>query len=161
MKFIATLDEAREFLTPEESVGACLITDPRLPDNPIVYATEAFERASGYERAELLGRNCRILQGDDTDPAQLERIREALWDMEPVSAVLTNYRKDGSPFRNVFSIRPCFGPAGDLQSFISVHRGIAGFDARWPPIPCRRPPTVPGGLSARPSMPSPGLSYRQ
>ena len=126
MKFIATLNEALEFLTSDEISGACLITDPRLPDNPIVYATAEFERVSGFERAELLGRNCRILQGDDTDPMELERIRQALWDMEPVSATLTNYRKDGSPFRNTFSIRPCFGPAGDLRSFVPVHGCVAG-----------------------------------
>lgn len=151
MKFIATPDEALEFLTADEIGRACLITDPRLPDNPIVYATDEFERRTGYERAELLGRNCRMLQGEDTDPAELARIRQALWDMEPVSAILTNYRKDGSPFRNRFSIRPCFGPAGDLRSFVSVHGVAAVFDA----MAChlRRPHSAAAlrGVPARPS----------
>ena len=152
MKFIATLDEAFEFLTPEEAVGACLITDPRLPDNPIIYATAEFERVSGYQRAELLGRNCRILQGADSDQEELARIRQALWDMEPVSAVVTNYRKDGSPFRNAFSVRPCFGPAGDLRSFVSVHGGATAFDGFAPTAPRRHVGSGVSGLSARSSM---------
>ena len=156
MKFIATLDEAFEFLTPEEAVGACLITDPRLPDNPIVYATAEFERMTGYERAELLGRNCRILQGTDSEPEQLARIRQAVWDMEPVSTVLTNYRKDGTAFRNVFSIRPCFGPAGDLRSFVSVHGGVTAFDGLPPSAPHRHAVAGRVGLAARSSMPALG-----
>jgi PAS domain S-box-containing protein len=120
MKFIATLDGALDFLTPEEMLRASVITDPRQPDNPIVFVTPAFERRTGYARAELLGRNCRILQGEGTDPQEVARLRDAVWAMRPATASLLNYRRDGRPFLNTFSIRPCFGPGGELRSFVAV-----------------------------------------
>ena len=137
MKFIATLEEALEFVSPEEIQRACAITDPRQPDNPIVYVTPAFERRTGYARAELLGRNCRLLQGEGTDPDEVARLRQAVWDMQPVTATLLNYRKDGRPFLNTFSIRPCFGPGGELRSFVSVDGEAAEDAAGDPKVPRR------------------------
>lgn len=151
MRFIATLDEAFEFISPEEAERACVITDPRHPDNPIVYVTPAFERRTGYSRAELLGRNCRLLQGVATDEAEVARIRQALWEMMPVTSVLLNYRKDGSPFLNAFSIRPSFGAAGDLRSFVSVHGEVEEFEVSSSEMPWRWSDAlrfVPGLLAA-------------
>ncbi len=151
MKFIATPEEALEFLSPEEARRACVITDPRLPDNPIVYVTPAFERRTGYTRNELLGRNCRIFQGEGTNPEEVARIRRAVWEMQPVSASLLNYRKDGRPFVNTFSIRPCFGRSGELRSFVSVERDLADIDRETETFPQRIGAAIAGlaGLSGR------------
>lgn len=160
MQFIATLDEAFEFISPEEAERACVITDPRHPDNPIMYATPAFERRTGYSRAELLGRNCRLLQGAATDKAEVARIRRALWEMMPVTSVLLNYRKDGSPFLNAFSIRPSFGVAGDLRSFVSIHGDVEDFEVSSSETPWRWSEAlrfVPGLLT----MPGTGISSRR
>ncbi|HEX8417698.1 MAG TPA: PAS domain-containing protein, partial [Methylobacterium sp.] len=73
-----------------------IITDPRRADNPIVFVNRAFTRLSGYSRAEILGRNCRFLQGPRTDPADVERIREAIGRRVPIELDLLNHRKDGS-----------------------------------------------------------------
>ena len=69
-------------------------------DNPIIYASEGFTRYTGYSKEEIEGRNCRFLQGKDSSPADVKKIRDAIIKMEPVSLCLLNYRKDGSTFLN-------------------------------------------------------------
>ena len=69
-------------------------------DNPIIYASEGFTKYTGYRKEEIEGRNCRFLQGKDTDPADVKKIREGINKKEPVSVCLLNYRKDGSSFLN-------------------------------------------------------------
>ena len=83
-----------------------IITDPRQDDNPIVFVNDAFCRLTGYSRDESIGRNCRFLQGPDTDPAAVAEIRAAVEEERAVSIELLNYRKDGSPFWNARSYRP-------------------------------------------------------
>ena len=95
-------------------INGITLSDPDQPDNPIVYANEAFELITGYDRDEILGRNCRFLQGDDRDQPEIERIREALREHTPVTVTLRNYRKDGELFHNQFSIRPLFDQQGKL-----------------------------------------------
>ncbi|HVK15037.1 MAG TPA: response regulator [Gemmataceae bacterium] len=96
-----------------------LITDPSRPDNPIVYASPGFERLTGYSAAEALGRNCRFLQGPDTDPAAVAIVRAAVRDDRPCSVELVNHRKDGSPFWNALAVTPVRD--GDrLTHFIGV-----------------------------------------
>ncbi|MDQ5830555.1 MAG: PAS domain-containing protein, partial [Actinomycetota bacterium] len=77
------------------SSNGILITDPNLPDNPIVYANPAFERTTGYLVGEAVGRNCRFLQGEDRDQSALEELRAALREGRGCRVVLRNYRKDG------------------------------------------------------------------
>ena len=83
-----------------------LITDALAPDHPIVYVSPAFERLTGYFTAELLGRNCRFLQGKDTDPAAIAAIREAIAEERSCTVELLNYRKDQTPFWNALTIAP-------------------------------------------------------
>ena len=83
-----------------------LLTDARVPDNPITWANDAFLQLTGYALEELQGRNCRLLQGEDTDRAEVARIRAALSSGEPICAELLNYRKDGTPFWNAMTITP-------------------------------------------------------
>ena len=101
-----------------------LITDPTRPDNPIVYASPGFERLTGYAAAEALGRNCRFLQGPDTDREVAARVREAVRAGEPCVVELLNYRKDGSPFWNELSISPVRDEAGRLTHFVGVQADV-------------------------------------
>src|ERR687893_3039539 len=80
------------------SSNGIVITDPGLPDNPIVYANPAFERTTGYSMEEVVGRNCRFLQGDDRDQSALEELRAAVYEGRHYTVVLRNYRKDGTLF---------------------------------------------------------------
>lgn len=70
-----------------------VITDPALEDNPIVYVNQGFVQMTGYETEEILGKNCRFLQGKHTDPAEVDNIRTALQNKEPVTVQIQNYKK--------------------------------------------------------------------
>ena len=105
-------------------VNGITLSDPDRPDNPIVYANEAFELITGYDREEILGRNCRFLQGEDRDQPEVERIREALREHTPVTVILRNYRKDGSLFYNRFSIRPLLDPEGRLLYYLGIQYDV-------------------------------------
>lgn len=119
MRYIKSLDDALDIITTEERQRSCVITDPNQIDNPIVYVTPEFERQTGYRQDEAIGRNCRFLQGVDTDPATVEKIRHAVERMLPVEVEILNYRKNGSPYWNTLSIRPVFSEVGKLKSFVS------------------------------------------
>ncbi len=96
-----------------------IITDPKQHDNPIVFANDAFVRMSGYPREELLGQNCRFLQGADTDWTKVAEVREAIANKRDVSVDLLNYRKDGTSFWNALYVSPVFDEAGDLQFYFA------------------------------------------
>jgi len=81
-------------------------------DAPLVYANESFQRLTGYNPDEILGRNCRFLQGPDTDRAEVRRLHEALRRHEDVSVIIRNYRRDGTPFWNKVSVSPVREPGG-------------------------------------------------
>lgn len=101
-----------------------LITDPTLPDNPIVYASPGFERLTGYGADEVIGRNCRFLQGPETDREAVARIRTAVRNGVPCVVELLNYRKDGTPFWNELSISPIRDEAGRLTHFVGVQADV-------------------------------------
>lgn len=98
---------------------AMLITDPRKDDNPIVYCNDAFLKLTGYERSEVVGQNCRFLQGPKTDPAAVDEIRQAVEDRVDISVDLLNYRKDGTSFWNALYISPVIDEDGELQFFFA------------------------------------------
>ena len=100
------------------------VTDPTLPDNPLVYVNPAFERMTGYAAADVVGRNCRFLQGPDTDPVAVARVRAGLAAAEPVTEVLLNYRKDGTPFWNELAISPVYDAAGGLTHYVGVQTDV-------------------------------------
>jgi len=96
-----------------------VVTDPRQHDNPIVFCNEAFQRLTGYERQEIIGRNCRFLQGPETDPAQVARVREAIEAGVDISVDVRNYRKDGSTFWNALYLSPVRAADGEIQFFFA------------------------------------------
>ena len=96
-----------------------VITDPAREDNPIIFANEAFQQLCGYTREEVLGRNCRFLQGERTDPASVQQIRDALQCRKSIQIDLLNYRKDGSAFWNALHISPVLGKDGSLKYFFA------------------------------------------
>lgn len=98
---------------------AMLITDPRQPGNPIVFANNAFLKLTGYDREDVIGFNCRFLQGPETDPATIARLREAIRDGRDINVDILNFRKDGSPFWNALYISPVINEAGELQFFFA------------------------------------------
>lgn len=106
-------------------VNGVTLSDPDQPDNPIVYANEAFELITGYDREEILGRNCRFLQGDDREQPEIERIREALREQKAVTVTLRNYRKDGTLFYNRFSIRPLLDRQGRLIYYLGLQYDVS------------------------------------
>jgi PAS domain S-box-containing protein len=101
-----------------------LITDPHQSDNPIIYASPGFTRLTGYDVAEVLGRNCRFLQGHGTDPGTIARISEALHTEVPCTVEMLNYRKDGTPFWNELSISPVHDEQGRLTHFVGVQADV-------------------------------------
>jgi PAS domain S-box-containing protein len=100
------------------------ITDPREPDNPLVWVNPSFTRVTGYESDEVVGRNCRFLQGPATDPAAVDDIRAAIVDRRTATTTLLNYRKDGTAFWNQLSISPVFDGSGALVSFVGVQTDV-------------------------------------
>ncbi|MHC2003395.1 HWE histidine kinase domain-containing protein [Methylobacterium sp. CM6241] len=96
-----------------------VIADPNLPDIPIVFVNAAFERATGYSRDEILGRNCRFLQGPKTDPAAVARIRDAIDRAVPIEIDLLNHRKNGEVFWNRLLIAPVFDSQRKVAYFFA------------------------------------------
>lgn len=96
-----------------------LLTDPSKDDNPIVFANKAFLDLTGYEEDEVLGRNCRFLQGAQTDRNSVAELREAVRTRSSVALELLNYRRDGSPFWNAVFIGPVYDTQGKLQYFFA------------------------------------------
>nr|QDV59698.1 Phototropin 1a [Brassica rapa subsp. pekinensis] len=97
-----------------------VITDPRLPDNPIIFASDSFLELTEYSREEILGRNCRFLQGSETDPTTVKKIRAAIDNQTEVTVQLINYTKSGKKFWNIFHLQPMRDQKGEVQYFIGV-----------------------------------------
>ncbi|WP_443190776.1 EAL domain-containing protein [Pseudomonas indica] len=104
----------------EASVNAIVITDNEQPDQPIVYVNPAFERITGYSAEEVVGRNCRFLQGENRQQPELESIRRALRAEEEGGSLLRNYRKDGSEFWNDLKVAPVVNDRGKVSHFVGI-----------------------------------------
>jgi len=106
--------------------GVC-ITDPTQADNPIVYVNDSFSRLTGYSREDVVGKNCRFLQGPKTDPDAVERVRSAIRERRPCLVELLNYRKDGTTFWNALSISPVLDNSGRVTHLVGVQTDISPF----------------------------------
>jgi PAS domain S-box-containing protein len=96
-----------------------ILTDPNQPDNPVVFANRAFQDLTGYTQDEIVGRNCRFLQGAQTDRDKVSELREAVARQRPISVEILNYKRDGTPFWNGVYVAPVFGKDDKLLYFFA------------------------------------------
>ncbi len=122
-----------------ESIGlspiATVISNPRRSDNPLEVANPAFCALTGYSEQEIVGRNCRFLSGEATEPWVTDRIRHAIRQRKPVLVDILNYRRDRTSFRNGVLVTPLFGEDGELRWFLGSQVDLGPepspqFDAR-------------------------------
>ena len=97
-----------------------VLSDPKLPDNPIVFASPGFYKLTGYSQGEVLGRNCRFLQGPGTDSRHVDIIRKAIASGADTTICLLNYKADGTPFWNQFFIAPLRDADNLIVNFVGV-----------------------------------------
>eukprot|EP00879_Flechtneria_rotunda_P014547 GHRR01015202.1.p1 GENE.GHRR01015202.1~~GHRR01015202.1.p1 ORF type:complete len:698 (+),score=278.76 GHRR01015202.1:156-2249(+) len=107
-----------------------VICDPSLPDCPIVFASDAFLELTEYPREEVLGRNCRFLQGPGTDQATIQQIRDAIKTGEEITVRILNYKRSGAPFWNMFTLAPMKDSDGTIRFFVGVQVDVT---AQGPP----------------------------
>ncbi|MBN9122933.1 MAG: PAS domain-containing protein, partial [Planctomycetes bacterium] len=110
--------------TVEAMALGMVITDATRADNPIVYCNPGFERLTGYTADEVVGRNCRLLQGPDTDRTELAKLRQTVAEGRGGAVVLKNYRKDRTPFWNALNVTPLTDPDGRVTHFVGVQTDI-------------------------------------
>lgn len=104
--------------------NAIIITDARQPDNPIIFCNPAFETITGYSPEEVIGHNCRFLQGIDTDPATVKQIGKAIKEGRECQVVIKNYRKNGTSFWNQLTVAPVRDTNGNISHFVGVQSDI-------------------------------------
>jgi len=108
----------------DECVNGVTLADPDLGDSPIIYANKAFERLTGYSQEEIIGHNCRFLQGEDRDQAGRYDIIEAMKNHEAVEVTLRNYKKDGTLFFNRLKITPLLDRKQRVIYYLGVQYDI-------------------------------------
>jgi PAS domain S-box-containing protein len=108
----------------DECVNGVTLTDPDLEDAPIIYANKAFERLTGYAQEEIIGHNCRFLQGEDREQEGRYQIREAMKNNAGAEVTLRNYRKDGTLFFNHLKIVPLFDKKKRVLYYLGVQYDI-------------------------------------
>jgi PAS domain S-box-containing protein len=126
---VSEMSEGEAMATFSRSSIAMVISNPDLPDNPLVYVNRAFEILTGYSAEAAIGRNCRFLQGADTDPADIEKLRRAVAAGEDVSVVLNNYRADGTMFRNAVVITPLRDDTDAIEYYLGIQRKLTDAEA--------------------------------
>ncbi|MDA9101070.1 PAS domain-containing protein [Omnitrophica bacterium] len=107
------------------SMSAITIADAQKKNMPLIYANKTFEKNTGYSSKEIIGQNCRILQGKDRDQPGISKIREAIAQKGSCAVQLRNYRKDGTPFWNELRMSPVFDEKGKLTHYIGVQTDIS------------------------------------
>lgn len=117
---LASVDSPMGGLWPgiDQSPIASVVSNPRLPDNPLVAVNDAFCDLTGYGRDEVIGRNCRFLAGPTTEPWLTETIRQGVRGKRQTLVEIRNYRRDGTPFRNAVLVAPIFGSDGNVDFFL-------------------------------------------
>ncbi|WP_256003542.1 PAS domain-containing protein [Pedobacter deserti] len=108
----------------DASTCGIIVTDNQLPDNPIIYCNQAFVKLSGYQREEVIGRNCRFLQGSEREQASRAAIRAAVDSGEAVTVEIRNYRKNGQFFWNELYISPIRDESGNVTHFVGVQNDV-------------------------------------
>jgi PAS domain S-box-containing protein len=113
---------------------SAIMTDHQLPDEPIIYCNDEFTALTGYPKEDILGRNCRFLQGKYTDPKHVDKIRNALKSGTKLEIELLNYRRDGTPFINGFLMLPLHKKGktdGVVTHFLAVQKNVTVLVNPW------------------------------
>mgnify|MGYP002641302622 CR=1 FL=1 len=108
----------------DETIEGIIISDASLPDNPLIYVNDGFVNLTGYSKDEVLGKNCRFLQGPDKNSQAAAELRSAINQGRECKVDILNYRKDGSQFWNRLSITPIRGQSGQVVNFVGVQFDI-------------------------------------
>lgn len=134
--FISVRDVARrkeveaelrlQHMAIESAQSGIVITDPSQDDNPITYANPSFAFLTGFSVDEVVGKNCRMLQGPETDPAAVAKVRQAVLAGQSCKVRLLNYRRDGSTFWNELHVTPVHDEAGRLTNFLGIQNDVSG-----------------------------------
>ena len=108
----------------DSTTNGITLADPDIEDMPIVYANRSFETMTGYAQAEIIGRNCRFLQGSDREQDARSRLRKAIAERLPVEVDIRNYKKSGEMFHNHLSLTPLFDDENQLLYYLGVQYDI-------------------------------------
>ena len=108
----------------DECINGVTLTDPDLEGMPIVYANKAFEQVTGYPQEEIIGRNCRFLQGQDREQQARFDLAEAINNTKPIEITLRNYKKNGELFYNRLKVVPLLDKKGKVIYFLGVQHDI-------------------------------------
>ena len=108
----------------DSSVNGITLADPDLEDMPLVYVNKAFENMTGYKMEEVVGKNCRFLQGKDRDQKERYKMQEAIKNKQPVEVTFKNYRKNGELFYNHLEMSPLFDSSGNLLYYLGVQLDV-------------------------------------
>ncbi len=114
----------RSLLEEDEVEMSVVFSDPSLPDNPMIFVSDEFEAQTGYSPEEAVGRNCRFLQGPETNEHAIEAIRQGLKAETRFTIDILNYKKDGTPFLNRLRIRPIYDADGRLMFFAGAQNPV-------------------------------------
>ena len=108
----------------DSCVNGVTLTDPDMEDAPIVYANKAFEDMCGYPKNEIVGRNCRFLQGQDREQPEIDKLRAAIKKGEAIEVTLRNYRKNGELFYNRLDVKPLLDDRGNIVYYLGVQYDV-------------------------------------
>ena len=118
------LDDDKAFEGFARAQVAMVVTNPHLEDNPIVYVNQAFTRCTGYARSASIGRNCRFLQGENTNKTDVDKLRAGIENEESVSVDILNYRATGEPFVNRLTVSPITNAQGQVDYFLGIQKEL-------------------------------------
>ena len=108
----------------DSSVNGITLADPDLEDMPLVYVNKAFENMTGYTMEEVVGKNCRFMQGEDRDQKERHIMQEAIKNKQPVEVTFKNYRKNGEVFFNHLEMSPLYDSSGKLMYYLGVQLDV-------------------------------------
>lgn len=108
----------------ESTASPVTIADITQPDHPLVFCNQAFIDLTGYSKEEIIGKNCRFLQGDDTDESSVRKIRSSIAGNKESTETLLNYKKDGTPFWNDLILSPIHAPDGTTTHYVGFQVDI-------------------------------------